>query len=143
LIVSPWQSHDLAQEVVAKVPAAALAGLCAALMAATPDAARAADFVAPPEGSTTVVAEQSGPQSLTFGSGTAGQQAPALRDDAASGLPEGNQWRYSEFINAVQGGKVERVRFSKDGSMLQVRNGLFGCRSKGAAWLGVWQHSGV
>ncbi|KIZ07525.1 cell division protease FtsH [Monoraphidium neglectum] len=89
-------------------------------MAATPDAARAADFVAPPEGSTTVVAEQSGPQSLTFGSGTAGQQAPALRDDAASGLPEGNQWRYSEFINAVQGGKVERVRFSKDGSMLQL-----------------------
>lgn len=41
-----------------------------------------------------------------------------MRDEAA--LPEGNQWRYSEFISAVQGGKVERVRFSKDGTMLQL-----------------------
>ncbi len=46
------------------------------------------------------------------------QNAPALREEGA--LPEGNQWRYSEFINAVQSGKVERVRFSKDGTMLQV-----------------------
>ena len=37
-----------------------------------------------------------------------------------SGLPEGNQWRYSEFINAVQSGKVERVRFAKDGTQLQL-----------------------
>jgi len=35
-------------------------------------------------------------------------------------LPEGNQWRYSEFIKAVQKGKVERVRFSKDGAQLQL-----------------------
>jgi len=39
---------------------------------------------------------------------------------SATDLPEGNQWRYSEFINAVQAGKVERVRFSKDGSQLQL-----------------------
>lgn len=45
------------------------------------------------------------------------QNAPAVRED---GLPEGNQWRYSEFINAVNSGKVERVRFSKDGTMLQL-----------------------
>lgn len=45
------------------------------------------------------------------------QNAPAVRED---GLPEGNQWRYSEFINAVNAGKVERVRFSKDGTMLQL-----------------------
>jgi cell division protease FtsH len=38
----------------------------------------------------------------------------------ASGLPEGNQWRYSEFIGAVQRGKVERVRFAKDGTQLQL-----------------------
>ena len=38
----------------------------------------------------------------------------------ADGLPEGNTWRYSEFIRAVMGGKVERVRFSKDGSALQL-----------------------
>ena len=36
------------------------------------------------------------------------------------GLPEGNNWRYSEFIKAVMSGKVERVRFSKDGSALQL-----------------------
>lgn len=41
-----------------------------------------------------------------------------MREDG--GLPEGNQWRYSEFISAVQSGKVERVRFSKDGTMLQL-----------------------
>eukprot|EP01024_Parvocaulis_polyphysoides_P071821 TRINITY_DN898_c0_g1_i4.p1 TRINITY_DN898_c0_g1~~TRINITY_DN898_c0_g1_i4.p1 ORF type:complete len:760 (+),score=201.42 TRINITY_DN898_c0_g1_i4:154-2280(+) len=35
-------------------------------------------------------------------------------------LPEGNFWRYSDFIRAVQAGKVERVRFSKDGSQLQL-----------------------
>lgn len=35
-------------------------------------------------------------------------------------LPEGTQWRYSEFISAVENGKVERVRFSKDGSQLQL-----------------------
>ena len=38
----------------------------------------------------------------------------------SSGLPEGNQWRYSEFIEVVQRGKVERVRFAKDGTQLQL-----------------------
>ncbi|KAK9755163.1 hypothetical protein RND81_01G006300 [Saponaria officinalis] len=37
-----------------------------------------------------------------------------------STLPDGAQWRYSEFLNAVKKGKVERVRFTKDGSMLQL-----------------------
>lgn len=37
-----------------------------------------------------------------------------------SDLPEGAQWRYSEFLNAVKGGKVERVRFAKDGTTLQL-----------------------
>ena len=48
------------------------------------------------------------------------QQAPAPKGDSNSSLPEGNQWRYSDFINAVQSGKVERVRFSKEGGQLQV-----------------------
>jgi cell division protease FtsH len=30
------------------------------------------------------------------------------------------QWRYSEFLSAVKRGKVERVRFSKDGGLLQL-----------------------
>ncbi len=48
--------------------------------------------------------------------------APAVGAPAkkALDLPEGGQWRYSEFINAVKGGKVERVRFSKEGSSLQL-----------------------
>ena len=48
------------------------------------------------------------------------KNAPAVKSGTDFQLPEGNQWRYSEFINAVQSGKVERVRFSKDGSLLQV-----------------------
>ena len=39
---------------------------------------------------------------------------------AASDLPEGAQWRYSEFLSAVKRGKVERVRFTKDGGLLQL-----------------------
>ncbi|KAF8092775.1 hypothetical protein N665_0401s0022 [Sinapis alba] len=39
---------------------------------------------------------------------------------SSSDLPDGSQWRYSEFLNAVKKGKVERVRFSKDGSVLQL-----------------------
>jgi len=41
-------------------------------------------------------------------------------ETAADGLPEGNTWRYSEFISAVEKGKIERVRFSKDGATLQL-----------------------
>ena len=55
-------------------------------------------------------------QSITFPSA----EAPAPATTSSSGLPEGNQWRYSEFISAVEKGKVERVRFSKDGSQLQL-----------------------
>lgn len=53
-------------------------------------------------------------QSMTFPSSEAPKPA------STSSLPEGNQWRYSEFIGAVESGKVERVRFSKDGSQLQL-----------------------
>uniref|UniRef100_A0A0D9WUA5 AAA+ ATPase domain-containing protein n=1 Tax=Leersia perrieri TaxID=77586 RepID=A0A0D9WUA5_9ORYZ len=46
--------------------------------------------------------------------------APKPTNSAAADLPEGAQWRYSEFLNAVKKGKVERVRFSKDGGLLQL-----------------------
>lgn len=46
--------------------------------------------------------------------------APKPQAQSTSDLPEGSQWRYSEFLNAVKKGKVERVRFSKDGSALQL-----------------------
>ncbi|RWV84409.1 hypothetical protein GW17_00053875, partial [Ensete ventricosum] len=44
----------------------------------------------------------------------------APKPQASSDLPEGSQWRYSEFLDAVKKGKVERVRFSKDGGVLQL-----------------------
>ncbi|XP_047324197.1 ATP-dependent zinc metalloprotease FTSH, chloroplastic-like [Impatiens glandulifera] len=46
--------------------------------------------------------------------------APKPQATTPSDLPEGAQWRYSEFLNAVKKGKVERVRFSKDGGGLQL-----------------------
>eukprot|EP00850_Spirogloea_muscicola_P015813 SM000124S25945 [mRNA] locus=s124:210836:214451:- [translate_table: standard] len=46
--------------------------------------------------------------------------APPVEASKKLDLPDGNQWRYSEFINAVKAGRVERVRFSKDGSALQL-----------------------
>ena len=59
------------------------------------------------------------PQTMEF-QGNKSVSAPAVTGSSESGLPEGNQWRYSEFINAVQSGKVERVRFAKDGTQLQL-----------------------
>ncbi|OUS48855.1 peptidase family M41-domain-containing protein [Ostreococcus tauri] len=74
-----------------------------------------ADF-APASEPTQAVAEQRGESNSIFASQS--QEAPAVTN--ADGLPEGTNWRYSEFIRAVTSGKVERVRFSKDGSALQL-----------------------
>ena len=60
--------------------------------------------------------------------GSSTPSAPAVKGGDFQ-LPEGNQWRYSEFINAVQSGKVERVRFSKEGGQLQVALLPCSCRS--------------
>ncbi|GMH42783.1 hypothetical protein BSKO_10702 [Bryopsis sp. KO-2023] len=89
----------------------AAASLAAAVLSGSP--AIAADFFPPPQNNAEVVTkqQQSG-RPATF-------EAPAPASEN-SGLPEGNQWRYSEFIGAVQSGKVERVRFSKDGSQLEL-----------------------
>jgi cell division protease FtsH len=59
------------------------------------------------------------PQQLQF-QNSAPLTAPDVKTSVSSGLPEGTQWRYSEFLNSVENGKVERVRFSKDGSQLQL-----------------------
>lgn len=88
----------------------ATGALVAGLLASLPALAVDAPPTPPPQ-----VQEAKRPaQSLSFPS----SEAPPVKSD--SGLPEGNQWRYSEFIGAVEGGKVERVRFSKDGSQLQL-----------------------
>ena len=114
------QSEKLASELVQKLPAAALAALIGTLSVSSADVARAAEFYTPPggSGSTTEAVRQQAPQSVEFPAGSTAV-APAVKGGEYQ-LPEGNQWRYSEFINAVQSGKVERVRFSKEGGQLQA-----------------------
>jgi cell division protease FtsH len=58
-------------------------------------------------------------QSISFAEAAPLAAAPDVKADGPQ-LPEGAQWRYSEFLTAVENGKVERVRFSKDGSALQL-----------------------
>ncbi len=84
----------------------------------TPLAAKADDFAPPAEAPTSALAQfQQKAQSAFEGDALS---APTTSATPVDGLPEGNNWRYSEFINAVMKGKVERVRFSKDGSALQL-----------------------
>lgn len=90
------------------------AGLAAALASASP--ALAADAMSPPPAAEATAAAR---PSMAFPAAT----APPVKAAGEYALPEGAQWRYSEFINAVNAGKVERVRFSKDGSQLQVSEG--------------------
>lgn len=111
------QSEKLASELVQKLPAGALAALFATLSVSSGDVVRAAEYYTPPSNGSTTTENVRPQQSLEFPSGSTAV-APSVKGDYQ--LPEGNQWRYSEFINAVQAGKVERVRFSKDGSQLQV-----------------------
>ena len=93
-----------------------------ALIAATgasPLAAFADDFSAPPAEAPTSALAQFQAQATSAFSGDS-KEAPSTTVLDPNGLPEGNNWRYSEFIKAVMGGKIERVRFSKDGSQLQL-----------------------
>ena len=114
------QSEKLASELVQKLPAAALATLIGTLSVSSADVARAAEYYTPPgsSSSTAEAVRQQTPQSVEFPAGSTAV-APAVKGGEYQ-LPEGNQWRYSEFINAVQAGKVERVRFSKEGGQLQA-----------------------
>jgi hypothetical protein len=107
----PSQSKDLATEISMKLPAAALATLVSSLAGA--NVAMAADFAPPPQ----VQQQTQAPSSFEF-AGASNLTAPAVKSEYQ--LPEGTQWRYSEFIGAVENGKVERVRFSKDGTQLQL-----------------------
>ena len=80
-----------------------------------------ADVPPAPEAPTSALAQfQQQAQSAFAGDALTAPSTSAASGENASGLPEGNNWRYSEFIRAVMGGKIERVRFSKDGSQLQL-----------------------
>lgn len=97
-----------------KLSAASMAALLGLLSTGSP--AMAADFVPPTEANTTTIERTQASRDFP---GATIAAAPAVASNATE-LPEGTQWRYSEFIRAVQGGKIERVRFSKDGSQLQL-----------------------
>jgi len=86
---------------------------------ASPLAALADDFSAPPVAPPTSALAQFQSQA-TSGFAADSQTAPSTAVVDPNALPEGNTWRYSEFIKTVIGGKIERVRFSKDGSSLQL-----------------------
>ena len=125
------RTHPLAPETDPSLPsrhpalapqdrtATAAASLMAFLAAAGPvPAALADDFAPPAEAPPTSALAQFQAQAQSAFAGDS-QTAPST-SVSADGLPEGNNWRYSEFIRAVMAGKVERVRFSKDGSQLQL-----------------------
>ncbi|GAB4823615.1 hypothetical protein N2152v2_010661 [Parachlorella kessleri] len=108
---APKDDRPLVQK-LAPLPLAALTAL---LTTGTVNPALAADFAPPPQNSTTTTEQ---PSSLNFSAPTS--NAPSVYSSGEYQLPEGSQWRYSEFVDAVQRGKVERVRFSKDGTQLQL-----------------------
>eukprot|EP00798_Chlamydomonas_sp_ICE-L_P010461 gene10461-8418_t len=76
----------------------------------------ALDAMQPPTTTTEQVGEINFSQSAPL---AATQSAPDVQADAYK-FPEGSNWRYSEFLTAVEDGKIERVRFAKDGSALQL-----------------------
>eukprot|EP00887_Chlorella_sp_A99_P000458 scaffold17.g458.t1 len=118
-----WVVRAQQQQKGEAVPPAALAGRLAAIVGLLSSAspALAADFVPPSQNTAVVEQQAAAPASLQFpGASTAAAPSVSAAPTDGSGLPEGTQWRYSEFINAVKAGKVERVRFSKDGSQLQL-----------------------
>lgn len=105
-----------------------LPAFAALLVTSIPTAAAfAVDFPSPPPGlsssssSSPPSISQTSPQPLPNPFSPSSLSAPTLEAPLPkSDLPDGTQWRYSEFLNAVKKGKVERVRFSKDGSTLQL-----------------------
>lgn len=103
------------------MPAAALASLVASLSVVS--ASNAADLAPAPAVTEAApqVAQAAAPSVLDMPvQGLSSLTAPEVKADGGYQLPEGTQWRYSEFVGAVEAGKVERVRFSKDGSQLQL-----------------------
>ncbi|GAX84001.1 hypothetical protein CEUSTIGMA_g11426.t1 [Chlamydomonas eustigma] len=105
-------ADNLANELVKKLPVAALAALVSTLSSS--GVAGAVDFAPPPQ-----EVQQQQVQQIEFQE-AAPLTAPDIKVSTEYQLPEGTQWRYSEFIGAVENGKVERVRFSKDGTQLQL-----------------------
>ncbi|URE32493.1 Peptidase family M41 [Musa troglodytarum] len=104
-------------------PTAAAAAAAFLLSSSLPPTAMADDVasVSPPPSSPPVQLEAASKPAPPSASNPFSQSLlTAPRPQASPDLPDGSQWRYSEFLNAVKRGKVERVRFSKDGGVLQL-----------------------
>eukprot|EP00271_Cylindrocystis_brebissonii_P000002 TRINITY_DN0_c0_g2_i1.p1 TRINITY_DN0_c0_g2~~TRINITY_DN0_c0_g2_i1.p1 ORF type:complete len:461 (-),score=84.09 TRINITY_DN0_c0_g2_i1:62-1444(-) len=112
-------ADDCARVLTATLAPAAVASLVLALSG---EPALAVD-APPPQFAEPAAQTQAKTSFSSFTEALSAQSQSAPGVDApkpASDLPEGGQWRYSEFLNAVKNGKVERVRFSKEGSSLQL-----------------------
>eukprot|EP00252_Welwitschia_mirabilis_P016966 TRINITY_DN37735_c0_g1_i1.p1 TRINITY_DN37735_c0_g1~~TRINITY_DN37735_c0_g1_i1.p1 ORF type:complete len:707 (-),score=156.12 TRINITY_DN37735_c0_g1_i1:416-2536(-) len=112
------------QQTLSKMQSAAAKTLIAtALVSVSPMTAMAVTDTNPTPPPPVEALRQGNVQSAASPFSNAAVPAPpavAEKPRPATDLPEGNQWRYSEFLNAVKKGKVERVRFSRDGSYLQL-----------------------
>ncbi|XP_078442615.1 ATP-dependent zinc metalloprotease FTSH 1, chloroplastic-like [Wolffia australiana] len=119
LIVVP--SARLLPSAGKRAGAAAAAAAAAIVFSAAATPAGAADPAAVPAAAAPVMeAARPAPSSSSDPFSQAALTAPNPNPKSDLGLPEGYQWRYSEFLAAVKSGKVERVRFSKDGAALQL-----------------------
>lgn len=98
------------------------AALAALLLSSITPQALALDNTPPPTPAPQLIEAES--QNTAVSSSPLAQNlilnAPKLEAESTPDIPDGNQWRYSEFLNAVKTGKVEKVKFSKDGTTLQL-----------------------
>ncbi|XP_072966986.1 ATP-dependent zinc metalloprotease FTSH 1, chloroplastic-like [Typha angustifolia] len=97
---------------------ASMAAFLLSTLTQNPSAVALAEDIAPPPES--VQLEAATKQDASSSNPFSNALLTAPKPQTSSDLPEGSQWRYSEFLNAVKKGKVERVRFSKDGGILQL-----------------------
>jgi cell division protease FtsH len=114
------QLAKLAQDAFKGLPAGALAAALSVATAGNAYAEQLYNEASQPQLNSVVQQQQQATNTTTA---MQAKEAPSLVFDLAEDsyqLPEGTNWRYSEFISAVEKGKVERVRFSKDGQALQL-----------------------
>lgn len=93
------------------------AALAALLLSSVAPQAIALDDTVPPPSAPEVIQAEAASKSSPFAQSLS---LDAPKPQAVADIPDGTQWRYSEFLNAVKKGKVERVRFNKDGGVLQL-----------------------
>eukprot|EP00239_Pterosperma_sp_CCMP1384_P005605 CAMPEP_0197849032 /NCGR_PEP_ID=MMETSP1438-20131217/10640_1 /TAXON_ID=1461541 /ORGANISM="Pterosperma sp., Strain CCMP1384" /LENGTH=747 /DNA_ID=CAMNT_0043461535 /DNA_START=83 /DNA_END=2326 /DNA_ORIENTATION=+ len=112
------QAESIASDMAKVLPAASLAALVGSMSVSDAAWASPVSDIAGPE-SSVVSSVQTSDSRLQSSALTAPSPVYTLAAEELQ-LPEGGTWRYSEFLQAVQNGKIERVRFAKDGAQLQL-----------------------